>query len=103
MPLTVVEGTTANLDFRLTADGAAVNLTGATVVLLLYDKDGTAITTTGDVSVIDATDGQVRYAPDAADLDPAVTPHRARFKVTIATLDSFYPSGPADRWVVVAQ
>ena len=103
MPLTVVEGTTANLDFRLTADGAAVNLTGATVVLLLYDKDGTAITTTGDVTVIDATDGQVRYAPDAADLDPAVTPHRARFKVTISSQDSFYPSGPADRWVVVAQ
>jgi hypothetical protein len=101
MPLTIAEGTTANLDFTLTADGAAVNLTGATVTLVLKDKSGTEITTTGNVSVVTAASGKVRYAPDAADLGASATPHRARFKVADSGgLIAYYPSGKADPWTI---
>lgn len=104
MPLTIVEGTTANLDFALTADGSAVNLTGATVTLVLTDKDGTAISTTGDVSIITAASGTVRYAPDAADLSASVSPLRARFKVTdVGGQIAYYPSGKADIWVITPE
>ena len=104
MPLTIVEGTTANLDFVLTADGAAVNLTGSTVTLVLSDKDGTAIPTTGDVSVVTAAEGKVRYAPDAADLASSTSPYRARFKVTDASSQiAYYPSGRADPWTITPE
>ena len=104
MPLTITEGTTANLDFKLTADGSAVNLTGATVTLSLRNKSGTPITTTGDISIISATLGTVRYAPDAADLSADDSPLRARFKVTdSSTLIAFYPSGKADIWTVMPE
>ena len=104
MPLTIVEGTTANMDFTLTADGAAVNLTGATVVLVLSDKDGTAVTTTGDVTVVTAADGKVRYQPDAADLDASLSPYRARFKVTDSSSQiAYYPNSLADVWTVTPE
>ena len=104
MPLTIVEGTTANLDFALTADGSAVNLTGATVTLVLSDKDGTAVTTTGDVTVITAASGTVRYAPDSTDLDSTKSPYRARFKVTDSGAQiAYYPSGLADAWTVTPE
>ena len=104
MPLIITEGTTANMDFVLTADGAAVNLTGATVTLVLTDKDGTAVTTTGDVSIVTAADGKVRYAPDAADLVASTSPYRARFKVTDSGGQiAYYPSGLADIWTITAE
>ena len=104
MPLTITEGTTANLDFVLTADGSAVNLTGATVTLVLADKDGTAITRTGDVSVITAASGKIRYAPDSTDLVASVSPLRARFKVTDSGGQvAYYPSGKADNWTVTPE
>ena len=104
MPLTITEGTTANLDFVLTADGTAVNLTGATVTLVLSDKDGTAISTLGDVSVVTAAEGKVRFAPDAADLSASVSPLRARFKVTDASSQiAYYPSGRADTWTITPE
>ena len=104
MPLTIVEGTTANLDFKLTADGADVNLTGATVTLVLKNKSGTAITTTGDVSVVTPAEGKVRFAPDAADLSADDSPLRARFKVTDASSQvAYYPSGKADIWTVTPE
>ena len=104
MPLTITAGTTASLDFRLTADGSAVNLTGATVTLVLKDKSGTAVTTTGNVTVISATGGTVRFAPDAADLVATVSPHRARFKVTDSSSKiAYYPSGKADIWTVTPE
>ena len=104
MPLTITAGTTANLDFLLTANRSAVNLTGATVTLVLKDKNGTAVTTTGDISVISATGGTVRYAPDATDLVASASPHRARFKVTDSGGQiAYYPSDKADIWTVTPE
>ena len=104
MPLTITAGTTASLDFRLTADGSAVNLTGATVTLVLKNKSGTAVTTTGNITVISATGGTVRFAPDATDLVATDSPLHARFKVTDSSSKiAYYPSGKADIWTVTPE
>lgn len=78
----LVTGWTGPLDFQLLADGAAINLTGMTVDLILTASDGTSIPTTGDTSVQDAALGKVRYTPDATDLLVASSPVKMRWKVT---------------------
>lgn len=78
----LVSGWTGPLDFRLLADGAAINLTGMTVELILTAQDGTSIPTTGDTSVTDAVAGKVRYSPDSTDLVVASSPIQMRWKVT---------------------
>jgi hypothetical protein len=78
----IVEGWTGPLDFRLLADGSALDISGMTVELLLTAQDGTAIDTTGDTSITDATDGEVRYLPDPTDLDSDDSPILMRWKVT---------------------
>lgn len=99
--VSLVEGWTGPLDFALKANGAAQDLTGATVVLILSKRDGVAVDTAADVSIIDAAAGTVRYAPDATDLTYADNPYRARFKVTDgAGKITFFPSGEADKWTV---
>lgn len=102
MPTTdIVEGWTGDLDFQLKADGVIVNLTGLTVELVLTDRDGVAVTTTGNITVFDAANGKVRYIPDAADLDDAKSPYRARWKVTDGTGKIvFFPNGVGDVYVV---
>lgn len=101
MPLIITHGTTANLDFLLKADGVAVNLTAATVTLVISDKNGAAVDTSGDVSVVTAASGKVRYAPDAADLDSTLSPYRVRFKVVDSGSQiAYYPSGRADTWTI---
>lgn len=93
----VVEGWTGDLDYQLKADGVIVNLTGMTVVLVLTDKDGTAVTTTGNITVFDAVNGKVRYRPDATDLVAAKSPYTMHWKVTDgASRDVFFPNGAAD-------
>ena len=49
----ITEGWTGDLDFTLTADGVAVDLTGATVELVLT-TGSTVVDTSGDVTVVDA-------------------------------------------------
>ena len=100
----ITEGTTKRQDFILKADGVAVNLTGQTVTLLLKDRDGTTIDTTGDVTVPDAANGKVGYKPDTADLTAAKSPYSAKWKVADGTGDvDFHPSGEPDVWVVHRQ
>ena len=100
MPMTVVEGWTADLDFVLAQNGVPTNLTGATVELLLYDRGGVEITESGGLAVQDADNGVVRYSPDAGDLLVANSPLYARVKVTNGGKDSFYPSANSDVWTV---
>lgn len=100
----IVQGTTASIDFQLTDNGAAVNLTGGTVVLILKDAYGVAVDTSGDdVSVLDADEGMLRVRLDTLDLDVSKSPYYARWKVTLAGADAFYPQGAADVWTVHPQ
>lgn len=90
----LVTGWTGPLDFRLLADGAAYNLTGMTVELILTAQDGTSISTSGDTSVTDAATGTVRYLPDSTDLVTSNSPISMRWKVTDGGgLIVFHPSG----------
>lgn len=104
MVVELVEGWTGPLEFQLLADGTAQDLTGMTVELILKDSEGTAITTTGDITVTGAATGEVTYAPDSADLAAAASPLASRFKVTDGSGKVVYfPSGEPDRWFVRAE
>jgi hypothetical protein len=97
----VVEGWTGPLDFTLKANGVAVDLTGMTVIFILKDKDGAAIDTSGNASVVTPAAGLVSYSPDAGDLVAAKTPHSARWRVTDGGGKVvFFPHGAPDRWQV---
>jgi hypothetical protein len=71
-----VQGETASRDFRLGEDGNYFDLTGLTVTMEVFDKDGLPMDTTGDLVVIlpqTGTDkGRVRFTPDPTDFVPAV-------------------------------
>jgi len=103
MSLEIVAGWTGPVDFALKADGAAINLAGITVTLLLSGSDGVTVDTTGDVTILSEPGGTVRYLPDAADLSAALSPYKARFKLVDGTGAIVYvPSGTRDVWKVVA-
>jgi len=101
MVIEVVEGWSGPIDLQLKADGTAVNLTGATVELLLRGADGQLVGSSGNVTIIGSTDGRIRYLPDVGDLVARRSPYRARLKVTdTATRIVFFPSGESDQWLV---
>ena len=104
MALDIVEGWTQDLEFQLKSDGVAVDLTGiltANVTLILTNADGTSVTTTSDISISDATNGKVKYSPDAGDLLAVNSPLSARFKVIDADGKIvFFPSAAPDKWTV---
>jgi hypothetical protein len=96
----VVQDWTADLDFILKNDTTPQNLTGATVTLSLTKRDGTILSTTGKVSVVNATAGLARYTPTTGDLVATDSPLSGRFKVTLIGKSNFYPSKQADCWIV---
>ena len=67
----------------LQADGAPVDLTGATVKFVMQKQDGTALKVNADAIIINAPEGTVEYRWAAGDTD---TPgnYRAEFKVLFA-------------------
>ncbi len=58
-------------------DGTVVNLTGLTLKFTMVDSEGTAkvAETSDNVTVTDATAGEVQYDPVAADVDTEGTFH----------------------------
>lgn len=98
--LDVVEGWTQELGpFTLLVNGVAVDLTGMTVLLLLFDNVGNPIAYTGTTRV-DATPttGRVYYTPAASDLSAARGPIDVRWKVTDgAGTVVFFPNAAADQ------
>ncbi len=98
----LVEGWTGNVDMRLKADGVAQNLTGSVVTLILRDRNGVEVDTTGDVSVPDAVNGIVRYGPDSVDLTNVGSPYSARWRVVDGSSKvTFFPSSvDPDAWKV---
>lgn len=98
--LELVAGWSGAVPLTLEADGAAVVLTGLTVVAVLYDRDGAAVNVTGNVAVTSAALGQIAWTPDAADLTAAASPYELRFKVTDAdSKDLYFPNAQAVRVV----
>jgi len=97
----LVQGWTAVIDIDLLSRGESPSgdLTGMSAQLILTDLQGTAIDTTGDVSIPNTQAWTVRYAPDSTDLVPGT--YRMRVKLTDnGGLVSYFPSGQPDRLVV---
>jgi len=101
----IVEGETKPIDVTLyDGEGAtrtAVDGSGLTVTLVLRDRSGGQVQTTGDVAWLDQPNGVVRFSPAAADFTAARSPYQARFILTDSSSDTAsYPNGKADEWVV---
>lgn len=88
----VVKDTTAPFVFRLKNGTTTVNLTGASVTLMLYDENGAAVSFLGTLIVSDAANGLVQFTPNGADFDSAPQTLYFRVKVTNGSQISFYPS-----------
>ncbi len=111
-PYFIPHGTTEPLDFQLrdydsaTTDeaGDVIDLTGMTVTLQAFDRNGTAVTLAGTVSIVTAATGSIRYTPAAeTDFDNYASegPWRVRFKVSDGTDHFFVPNDEdPDLWVV---
>jgi hypothetical protein len=98
----LVAGQTEPIDVQLLADARPVDLTGATATLVLRDKAGTLVDTSGGVvTVLDALAGKVRYSPPASLFEAARSPYVVRWRVVdLATTIGFWPTREADQWLV---
>lgn len=101
----LAEGWSAAIPFTLYytppgGDLTVLDLTGMTVTLRLLNRAGAAVSTSGKVAVVSATDGTVTFTPGAEDLKAASAPYRARFAVTDTGGKTLYiPSGKdGDEW-----
>src|SRR5690349_20992095 len=93
----IVVGWTAPVDITLLSKGQAPTgtMAGMTAELVLQDRDGVAINTTGDMSIPDTDVWIVRYTPDPTDLVEGE--YRMRVKVTDGTGHvSYFPNGHWD-------
>lgn len=103
MPLDVVAGQTAPIDYQLTADGAAFDLTGCTVTLLARTQAGATVTFTGTVALLDEDQGKVRFSPAANDLVESAVQYFVRFRIVRADSKiDFFPTGEREVWHVRA-
>lgn len=98
----VREGTTVDLNYQLLNNGAAYDLTGMTPALQLVDKRGQAVSP-GTVSLVTASEGKIKIAPDGTTWRKADSPYRGAFKVTDGSSKvEFWPNGDAVlEWVIV--
>ena len=89
------------IDHALLANGAAINGTGKTVALELYDAQNGKVDVTGKVAWLDQAGGTTRYSPATGDLLASLSPYKARWKVTDgAGKVVFFPNREADVWTV---
>ena len=79
-----VEGWTGPLDFQLFNDGTAQDLTSITVTGEARNRLRQAVTLSGNVTVLSATDGTVRMTPDTGDFLAVDSPYELRFRATDA-------------------
>lgn len=99
----IVAGTTDVIQFQLIENGEAINLTSITVALLLEDWTGTAVSSPGTISVIDALNGKIQLAPTNSSVFVASAgPYYARWSLTASGgLVSYVPSSNRDIWNIV--
>lgn len=105
MTYDIVEGTTNVLQFQLIENGTAIPLTNITVTLLLEDRTGTTVSSPGTVTITDATNGKVQFAPtNSAVFVASAGPYYARWKLTDGSnLIGYVPTSNRDMWNIVGQ
>jgi hypothetical protein len=95
----IVEGETIERGpFTLEADGTAIDLTGLTVTLVLRDREGSLVSTSGKTRVDDdPTTGRVYWTPGATDVSAAKSPYEMHWSVEDGDgAKAFSPNGRAD-------
>lgn len=100
MPESLVAGWTEPIDQLLKADGTAINGTGLSVTLILRDRSGAEVDTSGKVDWLVASSGTVRYLPALDDLRVEGSPYTARWRVTSSGKYLYFPNAAADTWTV---
>lgn len=100
MPEQLVQGWTEPIRQQLLNDGSPFDASGATLALVLRDKTGAVVSYTGTVAWSATATSVAQFSPAAGDLLAASSPYAARWKVTAAGKDAFYPNGEADSWTV---
>jgi len=89
MKMKLYKGHTRKLTFYLKKDGAAFDVTGATIVINMEPADGGANQITDGACVLeDAANGEISYTPNADDFN-TVDLFKAQFKITIGAKDEY--------------
>jgi len=96
----VRDNETGAQDFALTDENGAYNGTGATITLILRDRNGGEVDMTGKVNWLVAASGTVRVLPAVGDLRAERSPYSAAFIITLSGLTYSFPSKGADTWHV---
>ena len=81
----------------------AVDGTGLTVGLVVYDRNGASVPISGKVSWDTAASGMAKYEPASTDLLAANSPYTARWTVTDSNSDvAYYPNSATEpeKWLV---
>jgi hypothetical protein len=84
------------------AASGPLDLTGATTTLVLRDKYGLEVDTSGGIiTVLDARLGKLRHSPPATLFAAALSPYVGRWRVVDAAATiSFWPTRDGDQWFV---
>ncbi len=95
-------GTTEAQTFQAKADGAAPNLTGASLSLEVATKRGQPVTVTGTVAWSDASTATWSYTPNGQ-LTKSESPYAVRLKVDDGSSVVYFPTGDSepDQWYIV--
>lgn len=103
---TYVQGWTAPIDYELKRTNETTrrletfDATGSTPALVLVDRDGAAVDTSGKVTWFDASISIARYSPASGDLLAAKSPYRVRWTVTDSGKLSTYPKDDMIEWQI---
>jgi hypothetical protein len=100
--VTLVAGTTGAVYFQLLDQGLPLDLTDFSISLLLTAADGSIIPSP-TVSIVNAPNGLVSYTPASTDLSSALSPYRARWKLSEDSgTVNYIPGAYRDEWDVTA-
>jgi hypothetical protein len=94
------EDETGGQDFALSDQNGSFNGTGSTITILLRDRSGADVNTTGKVAWLVAASGTVRVLPALGDLKADNSPYSATFLVSLSGLTYAFPSQKPDVWQV---
>jgi len=100
----IVQGQTAPIDVQLLRDRQPLDLSGlapGSVTLLLRGVNGIAVETAGDVSILEAATGKVRYTPSANAFAASPGTYSGRWRVVDGDgAVAFWPNRAVDLWIV---
>jgi hypothetical protein len=99
---TFIDGDTSERTVTLTEDGQPMDLTDATVTLMLRNNKRALATITSGIRVMDPpTAGKIGYKPDPANLPIPGGPYTARWRIVTADDVRLCPFPEAAQWSVL--